>query len=124
MGFAFALLALLGVVLALVPRPRLLRGAFGTAAAVPLLWSAHHDWECSRAFDAASVGDRRIALVADLGSPTNVTLWSGHPDDSGISPRVGRAECLWYHVFFSVEAYEFCFTADDRLDHKYDWQSW
>jgi hypothetical protein len=123
-GAVFVLVALFGGVLVLLSGPRLLRGVLGTAAALPLVWSVHHDWACSRGFDGAAVGDERMALVVSLGSPRKVTLWARNPDVKSISPVAGRAECLWYYAFFSIEAYEFCFTADGRMDHKYDWQSW
>jgi hypothetical protein len=124
-GICFVLLAVLGVVPALLPgRLRILRCILGSAALLPLVWSAQRDWACTRAYERATIGARRADLVAALGHPTKVTLRSSHPDAPGISAQVGRAECLWYHAFFAIESYELCFSADARLVHKYDWISW
>ena len=70
------------------------------------------------------IGTSKQNVLTLQGRPTATTdctvTYGGFRENA---PAPGCAEILWYYSFLTPEAWEYVFNSDDRLVHKYYWQS-
>lgn len=117
-------IGLLSILLATRRRVRWLGAVSGTSVLILSGWLAHQDRQYGTIYERAANGAPKATVVDQLGSATDVTLGASDPDGGTLDDSHHCAVTLWYNSFFSIERYQFCYSADDKLVHKYRWTSW